>query len=348
MPRKKKEPLSGIGRDPENKLIVQKSKPLFELWRSNLSLAEFKIMDMYLARIDTHKPEQRTVKLTKWQLEQALDVSRINHSDLEQRLKNLYQPIDLARGDRKRLHLVSLFEEAEAEQDDDGVWQITLTCTNAAMKYFFNIEKLGYFRYKLRSIISLKRRYSYVLFTYLEDNRYRKEWVVSLEELRKILNCEDDASYNEYKIFNQRILKQCQKELTEKTECRFAYEPIRRGRSVAAIRFELETLPSIEIPEVDLNQLTFFEGDGRDAICHGFSQSEFEGFTDDQLVLLKDLGWEKKDEETVMRHKDVLGDMKLACEFATADYLRRQIIMAKTKNPKNLFLYVKRMIENDN
>ena len=99
MPRKKKEPLAGIGHDPETKLIVQKSKPLFELWRSNLSLAEFKIMDMYLARIDTHKPEQRTIKLTKGQLEQALGVTRINRPDLEQRLKNLYQPIDLAKGD---------------------------------------------------------------------------------------------------------------------------------------------------------------------------------------------------------------------------------------------------------
>ena len=347
MARKKKEPIAGIGRDPENKLIVQKSKPLFELWRSNLSLAEFKIMDMYLARIDTHKPEQRTVKLTKGQLEEALGVTRINRPDLEQRLKNLYQPIDLAKEDRKRLHLVSLFEEAAADQDDDGVWQITLTCTNAAMKYFFNAEKLGYFRYKLRSITSLTSRYSYVLFTYLEDNRYRKEWDVPLAELKRILNCDGDTSYNEYKIFNQRILKKCQKELTEKTECRFTYTPIRKGRSVAAIRFEVETLPTLEITDIAPNQITFFEGEGRDTICHGFSQAEFEGFTDEQLILLKDLGWEKKDADAVMRHKEVLGDMKLACEFATADYLRRQIILAKTKNPKNLFLYIKKMVEND-
>ncbi|MBU5433932.1 replication initiation protein [Intestinimonas sp. MSJ-38] len=245
MPRKKKEPLAGIGRDPETKLIVQKSKPLFELWRSNLSLAEFKIMDMYLARIDTHKPEQRTIKLTKGQLEQALGVTRINQPDLEHRLKNLYQPIDLAKGDRKRLHLVSLFEEAIADQDDDGVWQITLTCTNAAMKYFFHFEKLGYFRYKLRCITSLTSRYTYVLFMYLESNRFRKEWEVSLDELKKILNCDGDTSYNEYKIFNQRILKRCQKELLDKTECRFEYKPIKSGRRVTAIRFTLESISKL-------------------------------------------------------------------------------------------------------
>lgn len=245
MPRRKKEPLAGIGHDPETKLIVQKSKPLFELWRSNLSLAEFKIMDMYLARIDTHKPEQRTIKLTKGQLEQALGVTRINRPDLEQRLKNLYQPIDLAKGDKKRLHLVSLFEEAAADQDNDGVWQITLTCTNAAMKYFFNSEKLGYFRYKLRCITSLTSRYTYVLFMYLESNRFRKEWEVSLDELKKNLNCDGDTSYNEYKIFNQRILKRCQKELLDKTECRFEYKPIKTGRRVTAIRFTLESISKL-------------------------------------------------------------------------------------------------------
>lgn len=347
MAKKKQPPLEGIGRDPENKLVVQKSRPLFALWRSELSLAEFKILDMYLARIDTRKPDQRTVKLTKGQLEEALGVSRINQDDLKQRLRNLHQPIDLAKGDKKRIHLVGLFEESEAEQDDDGIWQVTLTCTTSAMKYIFKAEELGYLRYKLRSITSLTSRYTYVLFTYLEANRFRKTWEISLDELKEILNCENEETYKAYKRFNDLILKKCQKELHEKTECRFTYEPIRKGRSVAAIRFTLETLPPLEIPEVDPNQLTLFEGDKRDAICHGFSQSEFDGFTDEQLELLKELGWAKKSEEDVMRHKEVLGDIKMACEYATSDYLRRQIITAKTRAPKNLFPYVKKMIEND-
>ena len=94
---KKKTPLEGIGRDPENKLIVQKVNPLFYLGRSDLSLAELKIMDMYLARINTRNPNQRTIRLTKGQLEEALGVTRINRDDLEQRLRNLHQPIDLGK-----------------------------------------------------------------------------------------------------------------------------------------------------------------------------------------------------------------------------------------------------------
>ena len=54
MARKKIEPIISLGN--EDKLTVQKSLPLFALWRSELTLAEFKILDTYLSRIDSHKP----------------------------------------------------------------------------------------------------------------------------------------------------------------------------------------------------------------------------------------------------------------------------------------------------
>lgn len=52
MARKKIEPIISLGN--EDKLTVQKSLPLFSLWRSELTLAEFKILDTYLSRIDVN------------------------------------------------------------------------------------------------------------------------------------------------------------------------------------------------------------------------------------------------------------------------------------------------------
>lgn len=291
MARKKADPITGISRDPENKLTVLKSRPLTALWQSDLTLAEFKILDTYLARIDSKSPEKRTVRLTKGQLEEALGVTRINKTDLEQRLKNLYQPIDLSGDNKKKLHLVGLFEEAEAEQDEDGIWQIQLTCTASAMKYFFNVEKLGYLRYKLRCITSLTSRYTYVMFVYLELNRFRETWEVDLAELKKILNCHEDALYSEYKRFNERILKRCQKELNEKTECQFTYEPIRKGRSVAAIRFKLKTLPKLEPSDVDPDQISLFSDDNLDflgAACAPAAHESCE-FSEEQMAQLREV-----------------------------------------------------------
>ena len=84
---------------------------------------------------------------------------------------------------KKGFRLVTLFEEAEAEQDENGLWQVKLECTQKAMKFFFNVDNLGYLRYKLRCITSLTSRYTYIMFVYLEANRFRKSWEVELAGL---------------------------------------------------------------------------------------------------------------------------------------------------------------------
>lgn len=254
MARKKIEPITSLRNG--DKLTVQKSLPLFSLWRSELTLAEFKILDTYLSRIDSHKPEKRVVIFEKGELEKILGVKKINNQDLKTRLKHLMGNVIEVSDDsiKQGFKLVTLFEEATAEQDDYGLWQVKLECTQKAMKYFFNVENLGYLRYKLRCITSLTSRYTYIMFTYLEQNRFRKSWEVGLDELKQILDCDKEELYKEYKFFNQKILKRVQKEMHEKTECKYTYEPIKKGRTVVGIRFEVETLPKLEaeVPEAPM------------------------------------------------------------------------------------------------
>lgn len=366
--KKKADILEGIGRDPEHKLTVQKSRPLTALWQSDLSLSEFKILDTYLARINSGDTTKRTVVLTKGELEAALGVTRINREDLHQRLKHLYQPIDLAKGDDKRLHLVSLFQEAKAEQDSYGIWQVQLTCTEPAMKYFFNVEKLGYLRYKLRSITSLTSRYTYILFIYLEANRFRESWEVDLEELKQTLNCHEDELYKEFKMFNQRILKRCQLELHEKTECRFSYEPVRRGRSVAAIRFTLEMLsPKLEaeIQGKDPSQISVFDNvtseeeatrlqeirDRRfEKVGPGFENELFDEFSDEELLELKKLAFKCADPAVVEVHKRHMDPLAAASQ-ATAEFLERKIRAMNVYNRrhpvKDRYSYLKKTVANE-
>lgn len=254
MARKKIEPIESLGSDA-NKLTVQKSQPLFALWRSDLTLAEFKILDTYLARIDSHKPDKRSVIFEKGELESLLQVKKINMPDLKERLKHLMgNVVEVPDSSiKKGVRLITLFEEAVAEQDSCGLWQIRLECTQKAMKYFFNIENLGYLRYKLRCITALSSRYTYIMFVYLEANRYRKSWEVSLSELKKILDCDKEETYKVYKRFNDLILKKIHKEMNEKTECRYSYEPVKKGRSVVSIRFTVKTLSKVN---TDMSQIT--------------------------------------------------------------------------------------------
>lgn len=262
MPRRKKLPkipdYTGIPKN-ENKLIVQKCHPLQTLSETDMSLAEFKILDAYLAKIDSHDEEKRYVRFEKGELERILGVTRIPKDDLKKRLKNLFQVVTIKDKHKKNgFTMIALFEKAEAFQDENGLWQIDLACTPSAMEYIFNVEAMGYLPYILKNIIELSSRYSYILYLYLENRRQSRlsnTWTISIDELKAMLRCNAE-SYREYKEFNDKILKKCHKELNEKTTLRFSYEPFsKKARKYTEIRFTIETSSVDE----QLEQLSFDE-----------------------------------------------------------------------------------------
>jgi len=363
MPRRKKLPAvpdyKGAGKEPEN-LLVQKSNPLLSLSETGLTLAEFKILDAYLGRINSHVPEKRFIRFEKGEIENLLGVSQIKSDDLEKRVQNLFQTIKIRDANkRKGFTLIALFEKAECYQDEDGLWQVDLGASPSAMEYIFNPERLGYLRYSLRNVVKLTSRYSYVLFLYLEQNRHMHlTWDVPLDELKAILRCTADT-YTQFKRFNDLILKKCHEELTEKTDCKFTYQPIKRGRVVKAVRFTLEALAAIEdVPgQMNLEEFGVYgeldeptyppEPSKRDKINFGFDEAPFEEFSDEQLEVLKALGNKLPDVPALAeRHRPDL-DLYLALQYGVSEALTIRIKTAKTRKPKNLFLYLKKMLENE-
>ena len=344
MAKKKIEPITSLGNEID-KLTVQKSLPLFALWRSELTLAEFKILDTYLSRIDSHKPDKRTVVFEKGELEKILGVKRIRTEELDERLKHLGTPIriDDNINQKKKFARISLFEKAMAEQDNYGIWQVELTASQSAMKYFFNIENLGYLRYKLRCITSLTSRYTYIMFIYLEANRYRKSWEVDLAELKEILACDKEETYKVFKRFNDLILKKIHKEMNEKTECRYSYESIKKGRSVVAVRFTVETLSKTSLEDIDENKMTIEQWQAEsDKELWESAVDEF-NFTNEQITELKEVL------VCIPEHKM---PQSIACydAFELRRYHYMQIKVAEIKrrsNVKNIFSYLLKMLKQD-
>lgn len=231
-------------KNPETKkIIVQKSGPLQLLAETNLTLTEFKIIDVYLGKINSHDPESQEIVFTKGEIEKLLGLKQIRREDLKKRLKNLFQTITLQDPDRPNgFCLIALFAKSEAWQDENGLWEIRLKCTNEARKYIFNIENIGYIRYRLHNILNLTSRYSYILFLYLESNKFRKTWRIGVDALKKILNC-SEKTYDKYYLFNSKILKTSQQELNSKTSIKFEYTGIKIGRSVKIIEFNIISNP---------------------------------------------------------------------------------------------------------
>lgn len=256
MARKKKiEPIESLGKNTD-KLLVQKSKPLFALWQSELTLAEFKILDTYLGRINSHDDEHRTVKFEKGELEELLGVKQLKPQVLDDRLKHLMTTVCIPDDESKKgFTRIALFEKAHAEQDDYGVWEAELTCTESAKQYIFNVEKLNYLRYKLKNIINIKSRYAYIMFLYIWENKYHGTWEVPLDELKRILNCDNEEYCKQFKVFNDRVLKRIHKEINEVTDIQYDYETVKRGRSVVAIKIIYKGMKKY-LEDTDENQIT--------------------------------------------------------------------------------------------
>ena len=249
MPKRNKLPslpdYIGVEGNAEN-LLIQKSNPLLCLSETGMTLSELKILDVYLSRINSHEPDKRCVRFEKGEFEKLLGNTWMHKDDLIKRLKNLFQVIEIV-DERypKRINCVSLFEKASCEQDEDGLWQIDLMCTQSAMEYIFNIENLGYLKYRLKSVVNITSRYSYILYLFLEKNGYQGTLEVSLGILKKMLNCTGE-SYEKFKVFNDRILKNCQKEINAKTDISYTYSTIKKGRNVVAVKFDIERKLRIE------------------------------------------------------------------------------------------------------
>lgn len=345
MAKKKIEPIESLGNT--DKLTVQKSKPLFALWQSELTLAEFKILDTYLGRINSHDDEHRTVKFGKGELEELLGVKQLKPQVLDNRLKHLMTTVRIPDEDSKRgFTRISLFEKAHAEQDDYGVWEAELTCTESAKKYIFDVENITYLRYKLKNIINIKSRYTYIMFLYLWDNKYKRTWEIDLSELKAMLNCDNEPSYDKFKVFNDRILKRVQNEMHEVTDIRYDYETVKRGRSVVAVKF---TYKSKILDEVDENQITiedYFEEQEKREQPMYFAPLEVFNFSAEQLDEIQSYV------ATVPNYKlpqsAVCYDSIELMRYHYFDQKAREIVRRdKEKHINNKFSYLIKLIKED-
>lgn len=323
-----------IGKNPDT-LLVQKSNPLTSLSNTNLSLHEFKILDAYLARINSHDEKKRTVVFEKGELEKLLEVDRIRKDSLDRRLRQLFQTVEVKDVRQpKGFKLINLFEMAEAIQDENGIWQISLTCSESAKEYIFNIENIGYLRYRLKSVINFKSRYSYVLFLYLVDNQYKKEWEIDINELRERLKCDTERN-QEYKFLNSEVLKKCQKEITECTELRYDYKPIRKNRKVAAVRFTIISIADeIESEGKKISVLPILDiKEGQSEIAY-FSQACEKRFSDEEML------------ELIEMVKKVVPDEKGSSEqyrFLALQY-KTLVVADKRHSIKHPFNYLKKLV----
>lgn len=249
----------------ENNYLIQKSRPLFSLWKSKLTLREFKMLDIFMSKINSRDDSVRTVELTKGELERLYGVVRIKKQELDDCLTHLMQPIHIDDEEEPNGFIkINLFTLAECHKEN-GVWNVRITCSPEAKKYFFNLENIGYFKYRLKNVRKISGIYTYHLFMYIEMHRPKRNvnitWTVDVDELRKIMHC-TDKTYDEFKRFNNLKLTPAANAIKALTDTDFDFKLIKNGKKVTKVEFTFksnnknvfdddETIKAFEIENIE-------------------------------------------------------------------------------------------------
>lgn len=322
--------------------LVQKSEPLLLMRTVPFELGELKILDTYLARINSHNENNRAVTFTKAEYEQLMGLSDTRPQTLKKYIKSILQKV-VEVPTAKGYMLFSLFTMAECEKDEYEQWVIKLSCSEQAKELFFNIEQLGYLQYELKNILSLSSKYSFLLYLYLRKERYRANWTISLQELREQkLDIKNNETYLNFKYFKRDILDKAVKEINEKTDIMFTYEAKKMGRRITDINFKL--IKSVEQnPDINPNQLTFddteqeskYSNDRLEFIAEACKNE----FTEEELQVLYDIVRKIEPQHQGTARYDYL--------FKKYNELNYRASRSDLKPLRSRFAYIKKLIEAD-
>ena len=307
------------------------------------SLGELKILDTYISRINAADDTRRTVIFTKEEYEELMGLTCANYRALEKHTKGMLgKVVELEMPNEEYLQFV-LFEQARYRKDEYGKPIIELTCTSTAKDLFFCIGKYHYFKYALENVVNLTRKASYLLYLHILTNRYRGEWIISLNELRDtVLDCKEQKSYQEYKIFKNRVLEPAVKEVNKKTDCHFEYEALKRGTRVAKIKFiyhakqiacDFESLDHTQLSFDDVEAEIDYGGDLANLLGSAACKDEF---TPEQIRLLQDL---------IINFFPSTNNLE-RCNYLIQQVHKMDYYQTQHRIP-NRFNYLRTMIEND-
>lgn len=105
--------------------------------------------------------------------------------------------------------------------------------------YLFNLQQ-KFTQYQLYNILAMKSAFSIRIYELMKSYAFRKSKTFDIDELKRLLVVENIKSYKNFADFNKRVLEKAQEEINELTDLSIHFEPIKKGRKVVKIKFQIE------------------------------------------------------------------------------------------------------------
>lgn len=207
-----------------------------------MTLHEQKILVLCISKIKKEDKKDDyidlTFKLTVEEMSKFLLLSkRTLYKDLENISARLMRYLIEIRNENGEFEKIRPFPYARYE---DGIFTLRF---EQSMKDYLMELKDKFTIYDIENVRYLKSNYSMRMYEILKSYEWINHCVIELDELKKlvgVIGITDDNYidlYTRYNDFKRYVLVTAQKELEEKTDIKFEFQEIKKGRKVMQIEF---------------------------------------------------------------------------------------------------------------
>jgi plasmid replication initiation protein len=215
--------------------MVSKHNQLIEA-RYKLNLNEQKIILYAVSKLDSiHQKEFNIIEISIDEFTELIGTTQERYTEIKNIVKNLMKKqveIDIKEG-----NLIANWVSSIEYKKNTG--KVELEFSVKLKPYLLQLKEC-YKSYKLKNVINFKNKYAIRIYELLKqyENMKSKERTIKLDELKKMLGCED--KYKEFSNFNKFVLQPSKSEILKYSDLCFEYEKIKNGRKIVAIKFIFE------------------------------------------------------------------------------------------------------------
>jgi len=234
-----------------NDLIVKDNRLIQAKY--NLTKTQIKFIAFMASSIKQDDIVFLTYSIKLNEILDKLDIDRTNWKQLGRTLQDLITKVILIQNGDNVMEAISFLSYFKITVKDDLIEYRF----DKAMKPFLLQLKSNFTKLSLEKIMNFNSQYSIRMYEIIEQkanisNRYKNKYLMSfevdLQEIKEILTGEYNIklgkviikkSYYSYGNFKKRVLDFAYKELKEKGDYYFEYEPIKTGRTYTSIKFTI-------------------------------------------------------------------------------------------------------------
>jgi plasmid replication initiation protein len=219
---------------------IVRSNALNEMRDFNMTVTEVRLFSIFQCKINPENKQICKVEFELSEFERIMELKRANVTVLEQIGKRIVTRTATIRNDNGGFKVMPLFGEFELYKKENGEWWISIDTNPKMIPYMFELKK-NYFKYKLWNVLRLKSVNQQRMYEILKQYELAKAREIDLDILKSLLGI-NQKQYPEWRDFKRDVLDVCQKALSEHTDIKFSYEPIKRGKGgkVVAIKFDIQ------------------------------------------------------------------------------------------------------------